>query len=271
MSKKAKFWIIFLASLKTIGIFLIFLFIAHLIKINIPENMAIGYILKKIDHNSSLVYTDNKDIYYNGENYKSEDIILWIDDNCIIYQKETRFYYTDNSETKELSLGDIEIINNGTLFLVEDRIYFKNIKTYYLYYLKENELSIISKENYMNAKNGNKYSISLEPNYNITSISIIEKETSIKKTVDNNTLKKLNSLKEINQYIKFRLFNYSIFDDTIYLYLYAGPFSIIVTYDFKTEKIKIFDWFYRKESRTCYLAFKINDINNVPVLKDYIK
>ena len=70
--------------------------------------------------------------------------------------------------------------------------------------------------------------------------------------------------------MEIRLFNYSIWDDEIYLHLYGGPYSIIVKYDFETGKIDYYDWFYREESRTCYLAFRINDKNNIPVLKDYL-
>ena len=104
-----------------------------------------------------------------------------------------------------------------------------------------------------------------------TTLSIEDKKTNKTKTINNRNLNRNDLLSYINDYIEIRFFNYSIWEDTIYLHLYAEEYSIIVTYDFDGGKIEYYDWFYREKSRTCYLAYKISNKDNIPILKEIIK
>ena len=137
--------------------------------------------------------------------------------------------------------------------------------------MSSNVLNIITENDYYQFRDGNKYVVSSKIESDMTKILITDKNTNIERTITTYNLRRNSLLESIGDITDINLFNYFIFDDEIYLFMYADGHSIIAIYDFNKGKINICDWFYREESRTCYLAFKINDINNVPVLKDYIK
>ena len=268
MSKKAKIWIVIGSIFKTLN------FLAIIIIFIVGSFFSIfgtKQIMSEYQHNSSFIYIDATEFYFNGQNYKCAYNVLWLDDDCLIYQKDNSIYYEDSEKTKLLMLGDIDSINYGSVFYKNSSMYFKSIDIFYSYDIENNLLSPISITDYNSLKNGNKYQVDLSVRDLKMVLSITDIQSNSNKIIDYKVLKKNKTIKFFYDNYKIRLFNYLICDDIIYLYLYSGPYSIIVTYDYETEKIEIYDWFYRKESRTCYLAFKISDINNVPVLKDYIK
>ena len=276
MSKKAKTWIIVGGIFAPILIISIVVFIVWgLFSLfeytNISTNDKINNKLKKYSHSTNIIYSDYGNVYYDNELYEYENDILWIDDNHLVYQKDNKYYYVDNDNTKELSLDDINNVNHGSLFLKDNEIYFRYLETYYSYNVINDTLSIISKEDYYLAKDGNRYSVTSTTEYKTTTLLIEDKNTNKTKTINNKNLNRNDLLSYINDYIEIRFFNYSIWEDTIYLHLYAEEYSIIVTYDFDGGKIEYYDWFYREKSRTCYLAYKISNKDNIPVLNEIIK
>ena len=270
MSKKAKIWIVIGTSLIIITIVTIFsIYMYNYVNSVIPKP-SISSKLKKYSHSTNIIYSDYGNVYYNNKLYEYENDILWIDDNNLIYQKDNKYYYVDNDNTKELLLEDINNINHGSLFLKNNIIYFRYLETYYSYNVINDALSTISKEDYYIAKDGNRYSVTAKEE-DITTLEIKDNEADITKEITNETLKENKLLKSIKKISKIRFFNYSIWEDNIYLHLYAEEYSIIVTYDFDTGKIEYYDWFYREESATCYLAYKISNKDNIPVLNEIIK
>ncbi|MBQ9900023.1 MAG: hypothetical protein IJM36_02710 [Acholeplasmatales bacterium] len=270
MSKKAKIWIVIGSSLIIITIVTFFSFYTYNYLNSVIPKPSISSKLKKYSHSTNIIYSDYGNVYYDNELYEYENDILWIDDNHLVYQKDNKYYYVDNDNTKELFLEDINNINHGSLFLKDNEIYFRYLETYYFYNVINDTLSTISKEDYYLAKDGNRYLVTAKEE-DITTLTIKDSETNTTKEITNETLKENKLLKSINKISKIRFFNYSIWEDTIYLHLYAKEYSIVVTYDFDTGKIDYYDWFYREESRTCYLAYKISNKDNIPILKEIIK
>jgi hypothetical protein len=268
MSKKLKIWIII--AIIMVGI-LVTCFITMIIIAGI-YNILYGTIdkrIKKYEHNNKVIYSDYENIYYMNEVYRYENDILWIDENNVIYINVSKYYITNNDGTKELSL-DVEYVSHGSLFLKDDIIYFKQNNDYYAYNNQTDTKSSINKDIYYDYRDGNNYKIDTTIEYNKISISIIHND--IKKEI---TKKKILKTKFIDDVIEndeeVRVFNYSVWDDQIILHLYAGPYCILMKYDFEKDIIEYYDWFYRDTSRTCYLAFKINNVDNCQILKTLIE
>lgn len=270
MSKKAKVWIIIGSVLQTLLLAYFSLIIVGTIK-TLWNRYDFKNTIKKYGLESNLVYADYKDIYYHNQKYDFKYEILWLDDTFIIYQDESKYYIKDSENTNELLLNDIERITYGSLFVRENNIYFKSKGNNYVYNINDNSLLIISKNEYLEKRDGNKYSFDISLDDGEMNISITDNENNQTKVINSKKLLKIKCVKYIDFEYYGRLFNYYVWGDQIYLFMYGDAYSIILIYEFENDKLEVYDWFYRETSRTCYLAFKINNKDNNPVLEDLIK
>ena len=265
MSKKAKVWIIIGSILQTLVLAFFSLIIVGRIK-TLWNRYDFKNTIKKYGSESYLVYADYKEIYYHNQKYDCEYEILWIDDTYIIYQNDNKYYIKSNGITNELLLNDIERIIYGSLFVKDNNVCFKSEDNNYLYNIGDNSLLTISKNEYIEKRYGSKYTFDTSLDDGKMNISITDNENNQTKVINFKKLRKIKCVKYINSEYDVRLFNYSVWDDQIYLFMYGDAYSIILTYNFENDKLEIYDWFYRETSRTCYLAFKINNKDNIPML-----
>ncbi len=270
MSKRAKVWIIIGSVLTGLWLAYLALIIVAIFAGFLNDN-NFNKSLKKYGQESKLIYSDYKDIYYHNQKYDYEYEVLWIDDTYIIYESEGKYYIRSNDNTKELVLSDVEGITYGSLFVKKNRIYFISNDINYSYDVDDESLITISRKEYYEKRDGSKYSFDTSLEDGRMNISITDNENNSTKIIKSTKLYKMSVIKYLMSNLDGRLFNYYVWDDQIYLCLLGDEYSIILRYDFETEKLVIYDWFYRETSRTCYLAFKINNVDNCQILKTLIE
>ena len=270
MSKKAKVWIIIGAILNSMWV-AYFLLIIVVTIITFWNRYDFKNTIKKYGKESNLVYTDYNEIYYHNQKYDYEYDILWTDDTYIIYENDNKYYIKDADNTNELLLNDIERIIYGSLFVREKNIYFKSEGDNYLYSIDDNSLLTISKNEYIEKRDGSKYTFDASFADWKINITITDNDNNQTKVINSKKLRKIRCVDYIISEHDGRLFNYYVWDDQIYLFMYGDAYSIILTYNFENDKIEVYDWFYRETSRTCYLAFKINNVDNCQILKTLIE
>ncbi len=197
--------------------------------------------LLKYEKSNFVVYYANSHIYYNDTNARFDYDILYIDEDVTIWE--------DSSSRKTKTL----VYYKNELFLIDDSLtgyrYFvsgfdiysmtNDDESYYRCNFKTKNQTKISKEEYYDAKSGNKYNINMEDSgFNISS-SYLDSDISISKQ---DIIDFLN-VKNIAGSTKFHSINYQVSDDTLYIQLYYNYYEIILSYNIVNGIMEIADWF----------------------------
>lgn len=243
----------------------IFVFIVPFIAASIKENRIRKEIfnsLTNFEHSSKVVYYDDNTIYYNEEHAKLGDniIIRFIDDNNIIkYNYKSKEIFLERG-TDCLDLTKKIKDANYNIFVRNEFVYSKDANgSYYMYNIEADSLSNISKEEYYFERDGRKYSILLKNN----SIKSIDNDTGEEINISIGTIVKDNAFSSIANFNLFKMKDYQVSDDILYIQLYYDYYEIILSYDIVSKELEIADWFKHEsyEGRLRFYFFK----NKYPV------
>ena len=198
--------------------------------------------LINFEHSSKAVYYDDNTIYYNGEHTTFDDDIRvhYVDDDNII-----KYDYRKKIFILERGKECIVLIEKNTsgyydFFVRGYYVFFTYLeKSFYMYDIENSSFMEIPKEDYYYKKYGKKYYISLEKN----SIKCINNATGKEINISTGTLTKETTFSSIANFNIFKIKDYQIYNDDLYIRLYYLDYEIIVKYDFLNNYYEMFDWF----------------------------
>lgn len=220
--------------------------------------------LSKYEKSGSVVYYGRYVIYYRDETAKFDSDVEYVNDDTILWSDTDGEKNAWVDYKNERFVVDVDLSNHYNYFVSECYIYsMKSIDSYYKYNYRTKEQELITKEEYNNAKSGNKYNIDFSKDKINISSNYLDNDILISRQDIIDFLDE----KEIAGSKKFYNINYQISDDILYIQLYYHSFyEIILSYDIETGKTEIVDWFkhyydVNDESSVDFYVFK----NKYPV------
>ncbi len=254
---------------KKIKILLFLLVFISILLVSLPI-VIVSLFPKSIIDNRNKIYNDT----YNGlNNYVHQNVAFYeynrlyyenqlirLDFNTSInYVDEYGFVFSDYNMMKYkiynydgiIDSFDRDVINgdSSSIFRIGDNLYYykynyqNDFYEYYEYDFHQLILKQITKEAYYSYRDGNNYTINMEE----SSIEIINNQINNSLLITINDICSNDNFSWIKKIEYYKICDYQIIDDLLYIQLYNNSFDIVIEYNINSNEMKLYDWLSHKK------------------------